>query len=40
MWPCILLDTALGMIGIKRSDVLNDYIFPGNPVAEEEEFEW
>ena len=41
MWPAyILLDTALGMRGIKRSDLLKDQIFPGNSVAEEEEFEW
>lgn len=29
MWPYILLDTALGRRGIKRSDLLNDQIFPG-----------
>lgn len=40
MWPCILLDTALGMRGIKRSDLLNDQLFHGNSVAEEEEFKW
>ena len=40
MWPYILLDAALGMRGIKRSDLLNDQSFRGNSVAEEEEFKW
>ena len=40
MWPYILLDTALGRRGIKRSDLLNDQILPENSVAEEQEFEW